>query len=172
MGVAGWNVAAKDAIEVEATENAIRAELSDNDISGSSILQQAFGERQERIVHTAPLADEEARGIAAARYCERARHFVTGTGITDGDARIRVGSVVKLEGLGNLFNGNYYVSRVRHSYDGIYGYRTQFDIGIFQYFVKPVDGVRLFFDQSRPVKRERLSDASAPGILGRDVPGE
>ena len=128
VGVAGWNVAAKDAIEVEATENAIRAELSDNDISGSSILQQAFGERQERIVHTVPLADEEARGIAAARYCERARRFVTGTGITDGDARIRVGSVVKLEGLGNLFNGNYYVSRVRHSYDGTYGFRTTFDV--------------------------------------------
>jgi len=56
------------------------------------------------------------------------RRFVTGTGVADGDARIRVGSVVKLEGLGNLFNGNYYVTRVRHSYDGTYGFRTTFDV--------------------------------------------
>jgi phage protein D len=75
-----------------------------------------------------PLTDEEARGIAVARYCERARRFVTGTGIADGDARIRVGSVVNLQSLGNLFNGNYYVSRVRHSYDSTYGFRTTFDV--------------------------------------------
>jgi phage protein D len=128
VGVAGWNVAAKDAIEVEATASAIESELSGNERSGSSILQQAFGDRRERIVHTVPLTDEEARGIAEARYCERARRFVTGTGVADGDARIRVGSVVKLEGLGNLFNGNYYVTRVRHSYDGTYGFRTTFDV--------------------------------------------
>ena len=128
VGVAGWNVAAKDAIEVEATDNAIRAELTGNDISGSSILQQAFGERQERIVHTVPLTEEEARGIAEARYRERARRFITGTGIADGDARIHVGSTLRLSGLGNLFDGAYYVVRMRHSYEGTFGFRTTFDV--------------------------------------------
>ncbi len=127
VGVAGWDVEAKDAIEETGEENAISAELN-GDKSGSSILGQAFAERKERIVHTVPLTSEEARSIAQARYRERARHFVTGAGVADGDARIRVGSVLNLGGLGDLFNGKYYVIRVRHSYDGLYGFRTEFDV--------------------------------------------
>lgn len=127
VGVAGWDVEAKDAIEETGQENAISAELQ-GDTSGSSILRKAFAERKERIVHTLPLTSEEARGIAQARYRECARRFVTGSGIADGDGRIRVGSVLNLSGLGGLFNGKYYVVRVRHCYDGTYGYRTEFDV--------------------------------------------
>ena len=57
-----------------------------------------------------------------------ARRFATGAGICDGDARIRVGSVLNLSGLGRLFNGKYYVARVRHSYDSVYGFRSAFDV--------------------------------------------
>jgi uncharacterized protein len=130
LGITSWDVAAKDGIEEIATENAIHAELGlrRGDTAGSSILQQAFGERKERIVHTVPLTGEEARSIAQARYREQARRFVTGSGIADGDARIRVGCIVYLLGLGRLFNGNYYVVRVRHSYDSLYGFRTTFDV--------------------------------------------
>ena len=117
----------KEAIEETGEENAIRAELN-GDRSGSSILKQAFSERKERIVHTVPLTSEEAQAIAQARYRERARRFVTGSGIADGDARVRVGSVLDLSSIGALFNGKYYVVRVRHSYDGVYGFRTEFDV--------------------------------------------
>jgi phage protein D len=131
VGVAGWDVAAKDAIEEQSTESAITPELKNlnpDDSSGSTILQQAFAARKEYIVHTVPLTSQEARSIAQARYRERARRFVTGTGIADGDARIRVGSILELWGLGRLFNGKYYVTRVRHGYDGTYGFRTTFDV--------------------------------------------
>jgi phage protein D len=127
IGITGWNVAVKEAIEETGEENAIRAELN-GDRSGSSILKQAFSERKEHIVHTVPLTSEEAQAIAQARYRERARRFVTGSGIADGDARVRVGSVLDLSGIGALFNGKYYVVRVRHSYDGVYGFRTEFDV--------------------------------------------
>lgn len=127
VGVSGWDVAAKEAIEETAEEAAISAEL-DGDTSGGSILQGAFAERRERVVHTVPLTSEEARGIAAARYRERARRFVTGAGVADGDARIRAGGQVNLTGLGGLFSGRYYVVRVRHTYDGLYGFRTEFDV--------------------------------------------
>ena len=127
VGVSGWDVAAKEAIEETAEESAISAEL-DGDTSGGSILQDAFAERKERVVHTIPLTSEEARGIAAARYRERARRFLTGAGVADGDARIRAGSQVNLTGLGDLFSGRYYVVRVRHSFDEIYGFRTEFDV--------------------------------------------
>lgn len=126
VGVAGWDVAAKEAIEETGEESSISAELN-GDTSGSAILGQAFSPRKERVVHTVPLTGEEARGIAQARYRERARRFVTGSGTADGDARIRVGGTISLAGLGSLFDGSYYVVRVRHSYDGTYGFRTEFD---------------------------------------------
>ena len=59
---------------------------------------------------------------------ERARRFVTASGVADGDARIRVGSTLSIGGLGPLFNGKYYVASVRHSYDGQYGFRTAFEL--------------------------------------------
>jgi phage protein D len=127
LGVAGWDVEGKDGIDETADESAISAELND-DSSGSSILQQAFASRKERIVHTVPFSVEEARSIAQARYRERARHFVTGTGLADGDTSIRVGAIVNLSRLGGLFNGKYYVVRARHSYDRTYGFRTEFDV--------------------------------------------
>ncbi|HEY6411505.1 MAG TPA: hypothetical protein VIY29_28950, partial [Ktedonobacteraceae bacterium] len=128
LGVGGWDVAAKEAIEETSEESAISAELKSGETSGGSILQRAFSERKERVVHTLPLAAEEARAIARARYRERARRFVTGSGVADGDARIRVGSTVRIGGLGSLFNGSYYVVCVRHSYDGTYGFRTEFEL--------------------------------------------
>ncbi|MFL5625536.1 MAG: phage late control D family protein, partial [Ktedonobacteraceae bacterium] len=127
LGVAGWDVENKDGIEETAAENAISAELG-GDTSGSSILQQAFAPRKERIVHTVPFTVEEARAVAQARYRERARRFITGTGLADGDGQIRVGRTVTLSRLGSLFNGKYYVVRVRHSYDRTYGFRTEFDV--------------------------------------------
>ena len=128
LGVAGWDVAAKDAIEETADQSTISAELNDGETSGGSILQQAFAERQERIVHMTPFTSEEARTFAQARYRERARCFVTGEGVADGDARIRVGTTLRIGGVGPLFNGKYYASRVRHTYDGTYGFRTEFEV--------------------------------------------
>lgn len=127
VGVAGWDVAAKDAIEETADAAAISAELN-GDTSGGDILSTAFGDRKERVVHNVPFSSEEARALAQAAYRERARRFVTGSGLADGDARIRVGGVVNLSDLGSLFDGKYYVVRVRHTYDTVYGFRTEFDV--------------------------------------------
>jgi phage protein D len=126
VGVAGWDVAAKDGIEETAESSTISAELG-SDAGGGAILQEAFGERKERVVHTVPLTSDEARNLAQARYRERARRFLTGAGIADGDPKLRAGTTVNLTGLGPLFNGKYYLARVRHTYDAVYGYRTEFD---------------------------------------------
>ena len=48
-----------------------------------------------------------------------------GSGVSDGDPRIRVGCSVNVAAVGSLFNGSYYVSGVRHLYDGNRGYRTE-----------------------------------------------
>ena len=77
-----------------------------------------------------PLAGEQpdrlAQARAAAQFRNRARRFLCGRGVSEGDARIRVGVNVNLTELGPLFNGTYYVSEVRHTFDNLHGYRTLF----------------------------------------------
>jgi phage protein D len=125
LAVSGWDVSAKEAIDYEASASAISAELN-GDHGGSNLLQMALGERVERLVHTVPLTTQEAQFQAEAQYRLLARRFVTGQGLAEGDGRLRVGTRVRLQGLGNLFNGAYYVTEVRHTFDSQSGYLTHF----------------------------------------------
>lgn len=121
----GWDVAAKSAIKHEAAEAAIRGELNDG-LSGAGILQSAFGARKQSIAHSMPLTSQEAQAFAESYFRMNARRFLTGRGIAEPDARLRVGSFVDLSGLGPLFSGKYYLAEVRHRFDRIKGLRTEF----------------------------------------------
>jgi len=123
LSVAGWDVAAKEGVSHEAGESAITNELNNNE-SGLRLLEQKFGERTEVLVHAAPFDLAEARALAEASCRRMARRFVTGHGVAEGDARLRVGTVVRLVGVGPLFSGKYYLVRVRHCFDQRSGYRT------------------------------------------------
>jgi phage protein D len=52
---------------------------------------------------------------------------LTGSGSAIGDPRIRAGAVIRLEGLGPDFSGDYRVSSATHTIDGS-GYRTAFEV--------------------------------------------
>lgn len=127
LTVSGWDTESKRAIEETADEAAISSELN-GDSSGSAILNAAFGARPCSIVHRVPFTSEEARSSAEACYRERARRFLAGSGVTEGNADIRVGKLVDLSGLGPLFNGEYYVMHVRHTFGGAAGFRSEFDV--------------------------------------------
>ena len=127
LSVSGWDPAAKEAIYESADESAISSELNGGR-SGSAILQEAFGERKQSIVHTIPFSTAEATAIAEARYREKARQFVMGTGVADGDPQIRVGAILELSQLGSLFDGEYYVVRTCHTISIEQGYQTEFDV--------------------------------------------
>lgn len=125
--VSGWDVAGKSALDEEAGESVVSAEL-DGKRSGASVLSQALAERNERVTAAVPLSQTEAKALAEARYRARARRFVTGRGSADGTPTIRVGSTLDLAGLGDLFNGKYYVRLARHTFDKENGYRTSFEV--------------------------------------------
>jgi phage protein D len=127
VAVSGWDVAAKEAIDAEATESAIRPELAGT-TSGPRILEQAFGARRDRLVHKVPLTSSEATAVAEAALRRCARRFVTGRAITEGDGRIQVGTSVEVLGLGPAFNGRQHVTRVKHQFDPVRGYLTYFEV--------------------------------------------
>ena len=125
--VSGWDVAGKQAIDVEAGLSAIQAELTGRQ-GGSTVLQAALAPRVERMALDTPLAAAEAQALAEARYRSRARGFVRGQGASDGNPRLRVGATVDLRNVGPLFDGPYSVTLARHSFDLLNGYRTAFHV--------------------------------------------
>jgi len=58
---------------------------------------------------------------------EKLNNRLTGSGSAIGDPRIRAGAVVRLEGLGPDFSGDYRVKSATHSLDGG-GYKTSFEV--------------------------------------------
>ncbi|HEX2912440.1 MAG TPA: hypothetical protein VH186_16650 [Chloroflexia bacterium] len=125
VSVSGWDVAGKQAIKEDADENAISSELS-GDTGGTAILNSALGSRKEMIAHSVSLTSREAQAEAQAIFKMNARRFVTAYGIAETSVKLRVGNKVNLRGLGDMFNGKYYLTEVRHRFDGEYGLRTEF----------------------------------------------
>jgi phage protein D len=52
---------------------------------------------------------------------------LTGSGMAIGDPRIRAGAIIRLEGLGQDFSGDYRISSADHTF-GADGYRTKFTV--------------------------------------------
>jgi uncharacterized protein len=127
VSVNGWDVRGKSALTYEATDAVLGAELNGS-TSGSSVLGSALGSRKETLAHTVPLSSQEARGEAEAVFKLTARRFLVGRGVAETDARLQVGNILDLKGLGPLFSGKYYLSEVRHLFDGTYGLRTEFTV--------------------------------------------
>lgn len=125
ISVNGWDVSNKTSLKHEADSQAISNELN-GDTSGLSILKSAFGERKESLVHSVPLNSNETQTVAETALKMTARRFVTAHGMAQANAKLRVGNYVDLLGLGPLFNGKYYLTQVKHVFDGAEGFRSEF----------------------------------------------
>lgn len=127
VDVTGWDVAGKQALKESAGDSVVSGEVG-RDESGASVLSSALGQRKETVAHSVPITSQEARARAEALFCDRARRFVTGRGVAHTNGGLRVGAFVKLEGLGPLFTGDFYLSEVRHLFDSAKGMRTEFAV--------------------------------------------
>ncbi|HXU44658.1 MAG TPA: contractile injection system protein, VgrG/Pvc8 family [Thermoanaerobaculia bacterium] len=125
--VAGYDAAARGAIDEQADGGAIDAEVSGGR-TGPSILSSAFGERVSHRVREVPLNATEATDWARAEMLRRARGFVQVAAVTRGTADLVVGGKVTLERVGTPFSGaGYVVTRVCQTYDLAQGHRTLFE---------------------------------------------
>ena len=122
--VAGWN--AVDGAAVKGQAQALANAGPGQGRSGLAWANEVFGTRSEHLatplVNTAP----EARAVAEAALDQRTRRFVRAEGTAEGNAKLRVGSNVKLVGISPQFDNLYYVVRARHLFDMRQGYRTEF----------------------------------------------
>jgi uncharacterized protein len=95
--------------------------------SGPDALRQTLGERREHVRELAVLDEAEARALADTVFDQRARRFVTVEATAQGNPAIRVGTHVKLKGVGPRFENTYYVVRATHRFDPQDGYLTHFE---------------------------------------------
>jgi phage protein D len=123
----GYDADKRDSIDEEGGSSLVDAEAKGGGKTGVSILKRAFGERKSFRLRDVPLDDAEARDLAKADMLRRARGFVTLRGVTNGTPDMMVGSSVKLERVGPMFEGGgYRVIEVMHGYSLAHGYRTEF----------------------------------------------
>lgn len=120
----GWDAVNGSAVQAEISAGGHLGPGSG--MTASSLLRDAFGERKEHYGHLAVATDAEARAVAQAAYDLRARRFLRVAGTAEGNPQLRVGTSVRLTGLGVQFDNTYYVVRVEHVYDDRQGYRTEF----------------------------------------------
>jgi phage protein D len=94
--------------------------------AGSSIVRDAFGERAEQVANLVVRNSTEAQAVVDAEWEQRARRFVTLRGTCEGNPQLRVGSHLKVSGVGGRFSNTYYVVAATHRFDQQRGYETDF----------------------------------------------
>ena len=76
-----------------------------------------------------PMADRaEAQALARSLADDTQPWRITGPGTCIGRTDVRAGEVVRIEGLGGRFSGDYAVTSARHSFTPTAGYRTDFQV--------------------------------------------
>src|SRR5665213_310643 len=94
--------------------------------TGSYWQQQAMAPRYEQIGRFAALDTADAQALVDADYAQRSRSFVVAHGVSEGNPNLRVGSYLKLNGLGPRFSNTYYTNATVHHFDTANGYETRF----------------------------------------------
>ncbi|PLR23010.1 hypothetical protein SGCZBJ_16785 [Caulobacter zeae] len=125
--VHGWDVSAKQAIHEQSGSDDARAVAGSGGRTGPEILADIWPEVVEDLHLEAPATPDEARALAKGAMQRRARNFVRGRGVANGDPNLKVGSRVELVDIGAFFSGVYQLTSVRHAFDMSYGYRTHFE---------------------------------------------
>jgi uncharacterized protein len=127
VAITGYDAREQRAIDEQVGAEAIDAEVSGGR-TGPRVVERALGTSTSFRVREAALTAEEAGAWARAEMLRRSRRFVTVTGITRGSPDMVVGSRLRLELVGEPFDGEgYYVTTVTHTFDHRRGFRTCFE---------------------------------------------
>ncbi len=94
--------------------------------TGPEILSESFSDVAMHLGRQGPMTTADAEAVALLQSERRARSFVQVDGSAEGNAELRVGSWIELEGVNPHFAGQYAVTQAIHRWDGEHGYVTDF----------------------------------------------
>jgi len=119
----GFDPKAGEAFKAEAQ---VRGNGPGAGTTGCDVLTRKFAAIEWLHGREGPMARAEADARVQALYDRRARAFVRAYGTAIGDARIRVGTWLTLNGVNAQFANEYAVIEAVHRYEPSNGYRTDF----------------------------------------------
>lgn len=125
--VRGWDPTEKAVLVGEAGPGDEASSMVGTTV-GPDAVRRAFGEATAASVTRPVFSRDEAAQMARGRFNEMALAYVTGEGVSVGRTDLRAGSIVRIEGVGERFSGNYYVTATSHRYSPAHGYRTGFSV--------------------------------------------
>ena len=129
LSVRGWDPKTKKAIVGRAQPPGQHTSKLGWENHGDAWAKQAFGEA------TLDLSDEPIRSqaegddYASARLASLLSTDVHAEGDAVGNPELRAGRVVRIEGVGTRFGGEYLVTSARHTFTANGEYRTEFTVG-------------------------------------------
>jgi Rhs element Vgr protein len=142
-----WDPAQQALLKVDGEEPALR---SPGNVAAADLAAVAGAERLE--LRHAALVQAEAQAWANAAWLHSRLNQASGRCKCEGIGKINPGDVVALAGVGDRFNGNVFVTGVRHEFDLVHGWKTHVQFG----------GV----DRERPTTEDQAAPP-AGGLLAR-----
>ena len=123
--VRGWNPKEKQEIVGKAkTGDEVSTMGGEN--SGAALVESAFGAAVGMVSDRPVMTQGEADQLAKARFNNVALSLITGEGVCLGRTDLLPGKVIKIDGVGKRFSGQYYVTAASHRYASQHGYHTHF----------------------------------------------
>lgn len=125
--VRGWSFKEKKGIVAQA-KSGDEVSTMGGQKSGAALLENAFGPAIEMVGDWPVMTQAEADQLAKARFNKVALTLIRGDGVCWGRTDLRAGKVIKIDGVGKRFSGQYYVTAASHRYTGQRGYQTLFTV--------------------------------------------
>lgn len=125
--VQGWSFKDKDRFTGQASAGDEVSQMG-GQTSGASLSNQAFGGAIAQVTHIPVMTQAEVDQLAKARLNRTVLNLITGEGSCWGRTDLKPGQVITLEGLGERFSGQYYLTGVSHRYQPSRGYVTRFRV--------------------------------------------
>jgi Rhs element Vgr protein len=148
-----WDAAAQGLVKKAATNPKLTApgNLSSDDLAA------VIGLDYYQLQHIA-VSEEEAQAWADAQWLKSQMSRVSGRVKCEGIATVKLGDIVTLSGVGDRYNGNVFVTGVRHDFDLVQGWKTNIQFG----------NVEKWLAAEHPVSAPAAA-ALLPGVSGLQI---
>jgi Bacteriophage probable baseplate hub protein len=120
----GWNPKEKKEFEGKAAAGDEVSTMGGQN-TGAALADSAFGAASV-LIGSPVVTQAEADQLARATFNRAILGLISGEGMCSGRTDLKPGSVIKLDGIGERFSGQYYVRSTSHHYTPRYAYQTQF----------------------------------------------
>jgi phage protein D len=125
--VRGWNPKdKKEIIGTAKTGDEVSKMAGQN--TGAALIESAFGAAAGMVGDRPVMTQAEADQLAKARFNNAVLALIDGEGVCYGRTDLRSGKVIKIDGIGKRFSGQYYVTKAAHRYSTQRGYYTHFTV--------------------------------------------